>query len=144
LLAAYDHDIVKFGMGAPAPDMLPAKDFARIAGEVFDPSNFTYGETKGEPILLEALHDYLSSTDQIAAEQKGNLDRLLITSGGMQGLGLGFKPCVRPGDLVACQSPARPSGSATPMSYEADILAVPVADEGMQVEVREEHTARTG
>ena len=37
LLAAYDHDIVKFGMGAPAPDMLPAKDFARIAGEVFSP-----------------------------------------------------------------------------------------------------------
>src|SRR5699024_5757326 len=77
LLAAYDHYIVKFGMGAAAPDMLPANDFARIAGEVFDPANFTYGETKGEPILLEALHDYLSSTDQIPAEQKDNLDRLL-------------------------------------------------------------------
>ena len=144
LLAAYDHDIVKFGMGAPAPDMLPAKDFGRIAGEVFDPSNFTYGETKGEPILLEALHDYLSAMDQIPAEQKGNLDRLLITSGGMQGLDLGFKLFVSPGDLVACESPTYTNGSATAMSYEADILEVPVDDEGMQVEVLEEHTARTG
>ncbi|UVI36734.1 PLP-dependent aminotransferase family protein [Brevibacterium spongiae] len=144
LLAAYDHDIVKFGMGAPAPDMLPSKDFARIAGDVFSPENFTYGETKGEPILLDALHEYLSSTGQIPPEQQGNLDRLLITSGGMQGLDLGFKLFVSPGDLVACESPTYTNGSATAMSYEAEILEVPVDENGMQVEVLEEHTARTG
>jgi 2-aminoadipate transaminase len=144
VLAQYDHDIVKFGMGAPAPDMLPAKDFARIAADVFDPSNFTYGETKGEPILIEALHDYLSSTGQIPPEQQGNLDRLLITSGGMQGLDLGFKLFVSPGDLVACESPTYTNGSATAMSYEAEILEVPVDEDGMQVEALEEHTQRTG
>src|SRR5699024_6444798 len=73
-----------------------------------------------------------------------NLDRLLITSGGMQGLDLGFKLFVSPGDLVACESPTYTNGSATAMSYEADILELPVDDEGMQVEVLEEHTARTG
>lgn len=144
LLAAYDHDIVKFGMGAPAPDMLPAEDFARIAGDVFSPANFTYGETKGEPILIEALHDYLASTGQIPAEQQGDLDRFLITSGGMQGLDLGFKLFVSPGDLVACESPTYTNGSATAMSYEAEILEVPVDEDGMQVEALEEHTARTG
>src|SRR5699024_9455419 len=46
--------------------------------------------------------------------------------------------------LVACESPTYTNGSATAMSYEADILEVPVDDEGMQVEVLEEHTARTG
>ncbi|WP_209373717.1 PLP-dependent aminotransferase family protein [Brevibacterium renqingii] len=144
LLASYDHDIVKFGMGAPAPDMLPAKDFARIAGEVFDPANFTYGETKGEPVLLDALHDYLSSTNQIPVEQQGDPDRLLITSGGMQGLDLGFKLFVSPGDLVACESPTYTNGSATAMSYEAEILEIPVDEDGMQVEALEDHVARTG
>ena len=37
VLAQYHHDIVKFGMGAPAPDMLPAADFARIASDVVSP-----------------------------------------------------------------------------------------------------------
>ncbi|WP_210604602.1 PLP-dependent aminotransferase family protein [Brevibacterium oceani] len=144
LLAAYDHDIVKFGMGAPAPDMLPADDFARIAADVFSPANFTYGETKGEPVLIDALHEYLASTEQIPSEQQGDLDRLLITSGGMQGLDLGFKLFVSPGDLVACESPTYTNGSATAMSYEAEILEIPVDEDGMQVEALEEHTARTG
>lgn len=144
VLAAYTHDIVKFGMGAPAPDMLPAQDFARIAGEVFSPENFTYGETQGEPVLLEALQNYLTDTGQIPAAQQGQPDRLLITSGGMQGLDLGFKLFVSPGDLVACESPTYTNGSATAMSYEAEILEVPVDHEGMQVEMLQDHVDRSG
>ena len=144
VLAQYDHDIVKFGMGAPAPDMLPAADFARIAAQVFSPENFTYGETKGEPVLIDALHEYLTSTDQIPPEQQGNRDRLLITSGGMQGLDLGFKLFVTPGDLVACESPTYTNGSATAMSYEAEILEIPVDEEGMQIDALVDHTRRTG
>ena len=144
LLASYDHDIVKFGMGAPAPDMLPASDFARIAKSVFSPDSFTYGETQGEPVLLDALLNYLQETGQIPEEHFGRRDRLVITSGGMQGLDLGFKLFVSPGDLVFCESPTYTNGSATALSYEAEIVEVPVDDDGMQVDELEDLVARAG
>ncbi|MDN6528422.1 MAG: PLP-dependent aminotransferase family protein, partial [Brevibacterium sp.] len=85
MLAEYTHDIVKFGMGAPAPDMLPSSEFARIAKSVFSPESFTYGETQGEPILIDALLNYLQDTYQIPEEHFGKRERIVITSGGMQG-----------------------------------------------------------
>lgn len=144
LLAAYTHDIVKFGMGAPAPDMLPSTDFARIATSVFSPETFTYGETPGEPVLLDALLNYLQETGQIPEEHFGNRERLVITSGGMQGLDLGFKLFVSPGDLVFCESPTYTNGSATAMSYEAEVVEVPVDHEGMQVDDLDELVAQAG
>ncbi|MCF2570738.1 aminotransferase-like domain-containing protein [Brevibacterium sp. UCMA 11754] len=144
MLAAYDHDIVKFGMGSPAPDMLPAEDFARIANSVFTPESFTYGETQGEPVLIDALLNYLQETSQIPVEHFGNRERLVITTGGMQGIDLGFKLFVSPGDLVLCEAPTYTNGSATALSYEAEIAEVPVDDEGMQVDALDDIVARAG
>lgn len=144
MLAEYTHDIVKFGMGAPAPDMLPSSEFARIAKSVFSPESFTYGETQGEPILIDALLNYLQDTHQIPEEHFGKRERIVITSGGMQGLDLGFKLFVSPGDLVFCESPTYTNGSATALSYEAKVVEVPVDHDGMQVDQLEDLVAQSG
>ncbi|WP_233197500.1 MULTISPECIES: PLP-dependent aminotransferase family protein [unclassified Cryobacterium] len=139
LLAAQEHDIVRFAMGSPADDAVPLEAFREIAASRFDHSSFTYGATEGEPGLLSNLVDYLSTTpDPTSAE------RITITTGGMQGLDLACKIFVDPGDLVIVESPTYTNGSATALSYGAELLEAPIDENGLIVEALPELVARAG
>ncbi|MFI7493885.1 PLP-dependent aminotransferase family protein [Kocuria sp. M4R2S49] len=139
LLAAQSHDIVRFAMGAPAAEVIPTAEFRRIAGEVLDDSSFTYGATEGEPGLIETVVEHHSTTPEPTRPE-----RLVITSGGMQGLDLAFKLFVDPGDLVVVESPTYTNGSGTALSYGADILEVPMDEDGMDVDALETLVAESG
>lgn len=139
LLAAQTHDIVRFAMGAPAAEVIPTDEFRRIAAEVLDDSSFTYGATEGEPGLIETVVEHQSTTPEPTRPE-----RLVITSGGMQGLDLAFKLFVDPGDLVVVESPTYTNGSGTALSYGADILEVPMDRDGMDVDALETLVAETG
>ncbi|GAB3519370.1 aminotransferase-like domain-containing protein [Arthrobacter monumenti] len=129
LLAAQKHDIVRFAMGAPADEAIPMEIFREIAGTKLDHSSFTYGATEGEPQLLEQLLGYLSTT-----AEPTSAERVSITAGGMQGLDLACKIFVDPGDLVVVESPTYTNGSATALSYGAELLEAPMDQDGMVVE----------
>ena len=129
LLASQKHDIVRFAMGSPANEDIPVDVFREIASIHLNPSSFTYGATEGEPQLLEALVDYLSTTSEPTS-----YDRLVITAGGMQGLDLACKIFVDPGDLVIVESPTYTNGSATAASYGAELLEAPMDADGLTVE----------
>ncbi len=144
LLHQHSHDIVRFAMGSPAADAIPSEIIAGISSTVLGPGcsdAFDYAATEGDPPLREALLDTLAGTsDETTA------DRLTITSGGMQGLDLACKLFVDPGDLVVVESPTYTNGSATALSYGAELLEVPVDDDGMVVgRLAElvEHSGRT-
>ncbi|MFF0944531.1 PLP-dependent aminotransferase family protein [Kocuria sp. CPCC 205300] len=139
LLAAQTHDVVRFAMGAPAAEMIPTGQFRRIAAEVLDDGSFTYGATEGEPGLIETVVEHASTTPEPTRPE-----RLVITSGGMQGLDLAFKLFVDPGDLVAVESPTYTNGSGTALSYGADLLEVPVDEHGMDVDALEALVAESG
>ena len=137
LLAAQTHDIVRFAMGAPASEVIPTEEFRQIACEVLTDASFTYGATEGEPALITTVTEQFSS---------GSTDpeRIVITSGGMQGLDLAFKLFTDPGDLVVVESPTYTNGSGTALSYGADVLEVPVDDNGMDIDALETLVAETG
>ncbi|EMY35066.1 class I and II aminotransferase [Arthrobacter crystallopoietes BAB-32] len=139
LLAKQTHDIVRFAMGAPASEAVPVELFNSVPAAVYDASSYTYGATEGEPHLIDALTNYLSTT----ADPTGR-ERITITSGGMQGLDLAFKIFVDPGDLVVVESPTYTNGSATALSYGAELLEVPVDEDGMDVDQLEELVAAYG
>ncbi|AUI50143.1 PLP-dependent aminotransferase family protein [Arthrobacter crystallopoietes] len=139
LLAKQTHDIVRFAMGAPAEEAVPVELFNSVPAAVYDASSYTYGATEGEPHLLDALTDYLATTADPTARE-----RITITSGGMQGLDLACKIFVDPGDLVVVESPTYTNGSATAMSYGADLLEVPVDDDGMIIDELEALVAASG
>ena len=61
-------------------------------------------------------------------------DRITITAGGMQGLDLACKIFINPGDLVIVESPTYTNGSATALSYGAELLEAPVDEDGLIVE----------
>lgn len=139
LLAAQTHDIVSLAMGAPANDAIPLETFREIAGSSMNYSTLTYGASEGEPGLVHELLNYLSTTADPTSE-----DRLVITAGGMQGLDLACKLFVDPGDLVIIESPTYTNGSATALSYGADLLEAPIDTEGLVVDALPELVARTG
>lgn len=139
LLAAQTHDIVRFAMGAPAAEVIPTEEFRRLAGEVLDDSSFTYGATEGEPGLIETI-----VASQADGPEPTRAERIAVTSGGMQGLDLAFKLFVDPGDLVVVESPTYTNGSGTALSYGAEILEVPMDDDGMDVDALEALIAEAG
>lgn len=139
LLAAQTHDIVRFAMGSPADEAVPLAEFRQIADQVIDHSSMTYGATEGEPVLLKALVEYLAGTSDPTDEE-----RITITAGGMQGLDLACKIFVNPGDLVIVESPTYTNGSATALSYGAELLEAPIDENGLIVEALPDLVAAAG
>ncbi|SJM64639.1 PLP-dependent aminotransferase family protein [Gulosibacter sp. 10] len=128
LLASQTHDIVRFAMGAPNAELIPEADFARLFSTPAA-GRFDYGATEGEPALIRELTAMLAR--QGAASDPG---RILITTGGMQGLDIAFKLLIDAGDTVVVEAPTYTNGIGTAQSYQARILEAPVDEHGMIVE----------
>jgi 2-aminoadipate transaminase len=140
LLHKQTHDIVRFAMGSPAAEAVPSAILAGIAGvELSRADAYDYAATEGDPPLHAALLEMLRGTsDETTA------DRLTVTAGGMQGLDLFCKIFVDPGDLVVVESPTYTNGSATALSYGAELLEVSVDSDGLDVDALEELVATAG
>jgi 2-aminoadipate transaminase len=139
LLQRQSHDIVRFAMGSPAAEAIPTAVFDDLAPKVLTADAFDYAATEGDPLLREALLDLLTSTPDATTS-----DRLTITAGGMQGLDLFGKLFIDPGDLVVIESPTYTNGSATALSYGAELLEVGVDADGMIIEELEQAVRRAG
>lgn len=140
LLAGQTHDIVRFAMGSPAAEAVPSAALAEIAATALaDPAAYDYAASEGDPPLREALLKTLEGTSDATTA-----DRLMITAGGMQGLDLGFKLFVDPGDLVIVESPTYTNGSSTALSYQAELLEAPMDENGLIVEQLPDLVERAG
>jgi 2-aminoadipate transaminase len=138
LLASQEHDVVRFAMGAPNADLIPEQDFGRLSASR-GPGRFDYGATEGEPKLIAQLEAYLGRQGQLT-----DAGRLLITTGGMQGLDIAFKLFIDPGDAVIVEAPTYTNGIGTALSYQARVLEAPIDDQGLIVEALPELVARAG
>lgn len=140
LLAKQSHDIVRFAMGSPAAEAIPWETLRDVGEEALGAHDaFDYAATEGDPALRAALLDTLAGTTDATTD-----DRLTITAGGMQGLDLGMKLFVDPGDLVTVESPTYTNGSATALSYQADLLEIPVDEHGMSIDALRDRVDRAG
>src|SRR5690242_1584452 len=142
LLASQTHDIVRFAMGAPSPEAIPTHTLAEIGRDAIGAGAadaFDYAATEGDPALRAALVAELAGTSD-----ETTLERITITSGGMQGLDIACKLFVDPGDLVIVESPTYTNGSATALSYGAELLEVPMDEDGMDVDELERLVAEAG
>ena len=142
LLQQQERDVIPFAMGCPGPETIPLGVLRDIAEQVLrDQSGdaLNYGPTEGERTMRSALLEFL-------APQGKEIDpgRMLITSGGMQGIDLVCKLFVDPGDLVVVESPTYTNGIATIRSYQGELLEIPTDDDGLVVEAIPELVGRSG
>lgn len=138
LLAEQTHDIVRFAMGAPGEDLMPLEALdASFAATRTD--RFAYGDSAGEPRLREQI---LRLSAEAGAPTED--ERILVTTGGMQGLDLAFKLSVDPGDLVIVEAPTYTNGNSTALSYGADVVGAPTDEHGLIVDALPEIVERAG
>lgn len=96
--------LINLGGGLPDPALFPTEELAELAaqGVRSQPQDcLGYGPIPGLPALRDRIAARLS-TDSLRLTR----ENVLITSGGMQGLDLVGRVLMRPGAVIAAQSPA--------------------------------------
>jgi len=126
-------ELISFAGGFPDPATFPAERTATIlqdlasAGEV---SAFQYAPTRG----LAGPRDAIASRIESLQGARPGDDELLITSGGIEALELVAKSFLDTGDVVVVEGPTYLGAIMAFRNYEADVQAVPLDGEGLDVD----------
>ncbi|WP_051772241.1 aminotransferase-like domain-containing protein [Saccharothrix sp. NRRL B-16314] len=125
---------IAFSGGFPHPATFPREaleeSFTRI---LQDPASLQYGPTAGLAGLRDWFAGWLADHDGTRPAE----DELMITSGGMEGLGLVVKCLVDPGDRVVVEAPTFMGALVSFQRASARTEAVPVDADGLDVDALE-------
>jgi DNA-binding transcriptional MocR family regulator len=118
---------ITFARGAPSLDIIPVEDLRTAAQSAFenDPQGaFSYGTAGG----------YGPLRDWIAERHGVQRDQVIATNGSMQADAFLFQLKVHRGDTVVVEAPTYDRTLLSLRELEADILAIPVEEDGLDVE----------
>jgi 2-aminoadipate transaminase len=133
-------ELISFAGGFPDPLTFPRERAAALlaefaaAGEV---RAFQYAPTRGLAGTLDALAGRLEAVQG----RRPADDELLITSGAIEGLELVVKSFLDRGDLVVVEGPTYLGAIMAFRGFEADVVAVPMDERGLQVDELERRLA---
>jgi 2-aminoadipate transaminase len=129
-------DLISFAGGFPDPATFPRERVAAVLDDL-GPTAFQYAPTQGLPGARQAF------ADRIEAEQgrRPAEDELVVTSGAIEALELVGKSFLDPGDVVVVEGPTYLGAIQSFRGFEAEVLAVPLDDEGLQVDELERRLA---
>src|SRR6478609_4435510 len=133
--------LISFAGGFPDPLTFPRERAAELlqefasAGEV---SAFQYAPTRGLAGPLDALATRIESLQGSRPDE----DELLITSGAIEALELVGKTFLDRGDTVVVEAPTYLGAIMAFRSFEAEIVSIPLDDEGLQVDELERQLER--
>lgn len=120
-----DPDLISFAGGFPDPRTFPADRVASLIGEM-DASAFQYAPTQG----LAGTRDAIA----LRLERRPDDSELLVTSGGIEALELVSKSFLDRGDAVVVEAPTYLGAIMAFRSFEAEVHAVPLDDDGLDVD----------
>ncbi len=119
---------ISFARGAPCPEALSGDLVGRSAMEALaaDATRIlSYGTGHGYPPLREL----------IAARHGVTADRVFITNGSLQGFVFLLDSMLAPGDLLGVEAPTYDRALLQAKLHGVDVLPVPVAGDGLDVDV---------
>lgn len=134
-------EIVSLAGGMPYVSALPLD----AVGDVFDDLvasrgavALQYGSAQGDPGLREQICEVMSLEGI-----NGHADDVVVTVGSQQALDLIGRIFLDPGDVVLAEAPSYVGALGVFASYQADVVHVPMDDDGLQPEALREAIART-
>jgi 2-aminoadipate transaminase len=133
-------DLISFAGGFPDPSTFPRERASALLDEFAESAEsnaFQYAPTRGLAGALDALAGRLDATQGRRPEDT----ELLITSGAIEGLELVGKTFLDRGDLVAVEGPTYLGAIMAFRGFEAEIVAVPMDDDGLHVDELERRLA---
>lgn len=133
-------DVISFAGGFPAPETFPRARVSALLQEFFaagEESAFQYAPTRG---LAGPLDAFANRIETLQGRRPAD-DELLITSGGIEALELVGKSFLNPGDLVVVEGPTYLGAIQAFRSFEAELVAVPMDEHGLEVDELERRLA---
>jgi 2-aminoadipate transaminase len=122
-------DLISFAGGFPDPRTFPSERVAELVRGI-DASAFQYAPTHG----LAGTRDALAGRLETLQGRRPADEELLITSGGIEALELVAKSFLDRGDAVVVEGPTYLGAIMAFRSFEADVHAVRVDDDGLDVD----------
>jgi len=133
-------DLISFAGGFPDPVTFPRERASALLQEFAaggEAPAFQYAPTRGLAGPLDALGARLEALQGRRPAE----DELLITSGGMEALELVGKSFLDRGDVVVVEGPTYLGAIMAFRSFEAEVVAVPLDEDGLDVDELERRLA---
>src|SRR5215218_1721503 len=133
-------DVISFAGGFPDPRTFPRERTSELLAEFAaagEATAFQYAPTRGLAGPLDALASRLES---IQGRRPAD-DELLITSGAIEALELVGKTFLERGDVVVVEGPTYLGAIMAFRSFECEVVAVPMDDDGLDVDELERRLA---
>ncbi|HEV8687573.1 MAG TPA: aminotransferase class I/II-fold pyridoxal phosphate-dependent enzyme, partial [Gaiellaceae bacterium] len=134
-------NLISFGGGFPDPLTFPRERAAALLQEFAasgESTAFQYAPTRGLAGPLDALAGRL----EVLQGRRPAADELLITSGAIEALELVSKSFLDRGDLVVVEGPTYLGAIMAFRSFEAEVVAVPMDEHGLEVDELERRLSR--
>jgi len=130
--AMNDPGIISFGGGAPAREALPVDIVREITNEVITRDGrgveaLQYGSVMGLPDLREIVVSELLAPKGV----KADAGRIIITSGGLEGMNLLCQLFIDPGDVILVESPTFVHCVEIFEMFQARCVSVAMDENGM-------------
>jgi 2-aminoadipate transaminase len=122
-------EVVSLAGGMPYISALPLDAVGELAGQLVADRGavaLQYGPGQGDPGLREGICEVMS-LEGIQAHP----DEIVVTVGSQQALDLITRIFVDPGDVVLAEGPSYVGALGTFASYEANVIHVPMDDQGL-------------
>jgi 2-aminoadipate transaminase len=129
-------DVISLAGGMPDTSTFPPDTYASLMASVARDAcarALQYGPTEGFVSAAHCIAEVMGAEGMTVDEGE-----LLITTGGQQVIDLVCKTLVDPGDVIVAEAPTYPGAVPTFCSYEADVVQIPMDEDGMRVDELEE------
>jgi 2-aminoadipate transaminase len=133
-------DLISFAGGFPDPVTFPRERAASLLAEFAaagETAAFQYAPTRG----LAGPMDALAGRIERLQGRRPDDDELLITSGAIEALELVGKSFLDRGDVVVVEGPSYLGALMAFRSFEAEVVAVPLDEHGLEVDELERRLA---
>ncbi|HEY4421912.1 MAG TPA: PLP-dependent aminotransferase family protein [Pseudonocardia sp.] len=127
------HGVIKLSGGLPDPAMFPAARVAAVTAQLMTTDPVTamqYSPTRG----LAGVRDAIACWRETTGDRRPGDDELMVTSGGIDALGLLARSFVEPGDVVVVEAPTYLGAIMAFRGQHADIRTVPMDEDGLDVD----------
>ena len=125
-------NMILFSGGMPDNDLFPLDEIDAIYNELTPQEKkiaMQYGPTNGLPQLLQSLTVFLENKGLPVSENK-----IMITTGSLQAINILAKAFIDPGDNIIVENPCFIGAISAFNSYEANIVSVPLTENGIAVD----------
>jgi len=134
-------EVIRFVVSQPSQDLFPLDAFRASCAAVLERHDLGDVLQLGSPSGYEPLRRHLFEEARREGTA-GPADDLLITNGCQQALDLIGRVLLRPGDTVAVEDPIYPGLKNLLAGMGAQLLGLPVASDGLEVELATRILAR--